>query len=221
MNLLRSLSLALILGLSSCSGSSREVVVVPNGGDDCTAACVQARAVCAQQSCPADVLRLSSETPDGQACETWRCRQGYPHEHNQCLARATTPSELQACKGVGKLPGSYREAIGLRSRQGKLRALAALGFSRGFCDLCPRHGVGHRNPDHVRLSLSFEQRSEIDSPVHHAATVRQHSCQRVMRTNEDRTTQDHRRREAQGLLVNDEVVIQHDSPLEPRCHRSQ
>ena len=79
-----------------------ETPVHPNGGEDCVAACVQARAVCAAQECPTDVLDLAAPTPAGQTCEVWRCVQGYPHEKNACLARAATPSALRECKGIGR-----------------------------------------------------------------------------------------------------------------------
>jgi len=79
-----------------------EKVVEPSGGTDCSAACVQLRAICAAQSCPDDVLAMSSPTPAGQACEVWRCAQGYPHEKNTCLAQARTPTEARACRGVGR-----------------------------------------------------------------------------------------------------------------------
>ncbi len=95
--------LVVVLAFAGCSGCGpKEKEVAPNGGEDCVAACVQARAVCAQQSCPDDVLDLSAPTPEGQACEVWRCRQGFPHEKNTCLAKATTPSALRACRGVGR-----------------------------------------------------------------------------------------------------------------------
>lgn len=79
-----------------------ETPVTPNGGVDCEAACSQARAICAAQPCDEATSNLFAPTPDGKPCETWRCQQGYPHEKNACLARATVPSELAACRGVGK-----------------------------------------------------------------------------------------------------------------------
>lgn len=83
-------------------GCHHEREVTPSGGEDCIAACVQVRVICAAQECPDDIVRMSAPTPEGQPCEVWRCRQNYPAEKNTCIARARTSSEVRACNGVGR-----------------------------------------------------------------------------------------------------------------------
>lgn len=91
-----------LLPLMFVVGCHSEREVPPRGGSDCVAACVQIRAVCDAQECSSEVRDMAAPSPAGKPCEVWRCQQGYPHEKNACLARATTPSGLAACHGVGR-----------------------------------------------------------------------------------------------------------------------
>lgn len=92
-------ALGLLLLLAGCEPP----VVAPNGGSDCQAACERVRQVCeVDPGCTDTERNLAAPTPAGLACEVWRCDQGFPHEKNACLARATSAVELRACKGVGR-----------------------------------------------------------------------------------------------------------------------
>lgn len=93
----RVLLLAVVLG-AGCYPTPRRV----DGGPDCEAACVRVREVCSIDTCSDAEHELAAPTPAGAPCEAWRCQQGYPHEKNACLARATSAADLRACKGVGR-----------------------------------------------------------------------------------------------------------------------
>lgn len=88
-------SLASLAAFGGCKPTS----VTPNGGEDCKAACVQARALGKLDGCE-DVAKLAEATPSGTPCETWRCRQSIPPARNACIAKASICDDARRCASV-------------------------------------------------------------------------------------------------------------------------
>lgn len=87
------------MALVSASAGCKPTSVTPNGGEDCKAACVQARALGKLADCE-DVARLADPTPSGTPCETWRCRQTIPPARNACIAKASVCDDARRCASV-------------------------------------------------------------------------------------------------------------------------
>lgn len=93
---------AVLLGTAIAAlstGGCKPTSVTPTGGEDCKAACIQARALGKLDGCE-DVAKLADPTPSGTPCEEWRCRQTVPPARNACIARSPICDDARRCAEI-------------------------------------------------------------------------------------------------------------------------